>query len=419
MSKQYATYHAEKGSISSGGIGNHIDRKIGAEHTYRHADKERTHLNKNILVNEHCSKKLHLAISDRIAQGYKAKNKAGELKAIRKDAVKYTTHILTGSHEQMKKIETNPNLRKDWIISNLEFMQKEYGKENIVRFSVHRDERTMHIHCVCVPLTSDGRLSAKEVLGGRKELSERQDRYALAMEKFGLERGEKATGIQHENARDYYSRIQKALDEGNEQTLIKPQKTIFGINIGVDKEKIIKSLESKISAQKTTIKALVLEREIEIKNKKELTEKNTYIQKQKENLFYRIKNTEKKTNELIKSLVLSDEKAKNLREDLKKKSMSQLYSTIENSTEIISIHKMDELIRTSMRELNPTENPWTTLQNHFGDKAEREIQNKVSQKNLEIEKMKSLVKIQEAKKQKEKEQEQPKENLEVRKVRRR
>ena len=39
MSKQYATYHAEKGSVSSGGIGKHIDRAEGAEHTYRHADQ--------------------------------------------------------------------------------------------------------------------------------------------------------------------------------------------------------------------------------------------------------------------------------------------------------------------------------------------------------------------------------------------
>ena len=31
MAKQYAVYHTEKGEISSGGIGNHIDRKEGAE----------------------------------------------------------------------------------------------------------------------------------------------------------------------------------------------------------------------------------------------------------------------------------------------------------------------------------------------------------------------------------------------------
>ena len=46
----YAVYHTEKGKISSGGIGNHIDREQGAEHTYKHSDPERIHLNEHITV---------------------------------------------------------------------------------------------------------------------------------------------------------------------------------------------------------------------------------------------------------------------------------------------------------------------------------------------------------------------------------
>ena len=49
----------------------------------------------------------------------------------------------------------------------------------------------MHIHAVTVPLTSDGRLSAKEVLGGRKEMSERQDRYAAQMKSLDLKEEKK------------------------------------------------------------------------------------------------------------------------------------------------------------------------------------------------------------------------------------
>ena len=40
-----------------------------------------------------------------------------------------------------------------------------------------------------------------------------QSRYAAAMEKFGLERGIENTGITHENAQDYYSRIAEAEKE--------------------------------------------------------------------------------------------------------------------------------------------------------------------------------------------------------------
>ena len=62
-------------------------------------------------------------------------------------------------------------------------------RKNIVRFTVHRDEKTMHIHAVTVPITQDGRLSAKEIMGNRKEMQNRQDRYADHMKNFGLERG--------------------------------------------------------------------------------------------------------------------------------------------------------------------------------------------------------------------------------------
>lgn len=304
MSKQYATYHAEKGSVSSGGIGKHIDRAEGAEHTYRHADQERTHLNENILVNEHCKKPLHVGISDRIAEGYSSKNKAGELKAIRKDAVKYTTHILTGSHEQMKKIEADPKARKAWINSNLEFIKKEYGEKNIVRFSVHRDEKTMHIHAVTVPLTSDGRLSAKEVLGGRKEMSERQDRYAAQMKSFGLERGEKATGIKHENAREYYARIEQAQNSIDKNDF-KAQKNV----LGVYKSESVEELENALKSQKTALKS----KDLEIAKLKE---------QQKKDSEFKLKITESRKiiDEKLKYAVLSD----SAREEIKSEKINEI-----------------------------------------------------------------------------------------------
>ena len=41
----YAVYHMEKGNSSSGGIGNHIDRTEGKEHSYLQADPARKNLN--------------------------------------------------------------------------------------------------------------------------------------------------------------------------------------------------------------------------------------------------------------------------------------------------------------------------------------------------------------------------------------
>ena len=48
----------------------------------------------------------------------------------------------------MTEIANNKKRLQEWIDKNLEFCIKEYGKENIVRFAVHLDEKTPHIHCV-------------------------------------------------------------------------------------------------------------------------------------------------------------------------------------------------------------------------------------------------------------------------------
>lgn len=216
----FAVLHTTKGGKSSGGLGNHIDRVEGMEHTYQHADPNRKHLNHSFPVAGGREKmKLSEAIADRIEEGYKAKRK------LRSDAVKFTTHILTGSHEKMKEIFEDKKKAEEWIKANYDFISKEFGKENIIRFNLHLDEKTPHIHAVTVPLTEDGRLSAKEIIGNKKAMQDRQDRYAEAMQSFGLERGIKNTGIKHENANQYYKRIEDTQNKSD----FKASKNVLGI----------------------------------------------------------------------------------------------------------------------------------------------------------------------------------------------
>lgn len=234
----YAVYHMEKGNSSSGGIGNHIDRTEGKEHSYLQADPARKNLNIHFDVYEKRNKiPLHEAIEKRISEGYK-----GE-KAIRKDAVKYCTHVLTGSHEKMKEIFSDKQKSKEWIQDNYKFLAKEFGKENIVRFTLHLDEKTPHLHAVTIPLTNDGRLSAKEIIGNKQSMKNFQSRYAAAMEKFGLERGIENTGITHENAQDYYSRIAEAEKEAI-SSQITAQKNILGVYTAESVLKLESSLKS-------------------------------------------------------------------------------------------------------------------------------------------------------------------------------
>lgn len=274
----YAVYHSEKGKISTGGIGHHIDRADGKEHSYRHADLDKKHLNQHISVTPLCKIPLHQAIEKRISEGYKTK------KAIRKDAVKYTTHILTGSHEKMKEIEADPGELQKWISANQLFISSEFGKDNIVRFVLHRDEKTPHIHAVTVNLTSDGRLSAKEIIGNRESMQTRQDRYAEAMKPFGLNRGLKSTGIKHEDAREYYGRINSALEDGNNIGGFEAKKKVMGVEIGIDRDKTIETLKEHLIASKTFNSANAEEIKKLKKDIERASESNTHFEGKSKNV---------------------------------------------------------------------------------------------------------------------------------------
>lgn len=278
----YAVYHTEKGKISSGGIGKHIDREPGAEHTYQHSDPSKRNLNQSFAVTEHCKKPLHQAISDRISEGYNHRNKAGELKAIRKDAVKYSTHILTGTHEDMKRIEKSQEEMTKWVKANLAFASEEFGKENIVRFVLHRDEKTPHLHVVTVNLTEDGRLSAKEIIGNAKDMEARQDRYAEKMKEFGLERGLKNTGIKHEDAKTYYTRMQQSLDVTKDDK-IEIKKGVFSVDFSRTNEKTIERLSSENKALKTANKAISSQVASLEKNKENSSQLNTHLETELQN----------------------------------------------------------------------------------------------------------------------------------------
>ncbi|MRX78962.1 hypothetical protein GJU39_23140 [Pedobacter petrophilus] len=193
----FAVFHIEKVTTGAGSLGAHIDRSSGQEYTYKNADPNRLQENIHYDCGNSTKMKLNEAIDLRIKSAYTGK------KALRKDAVKGLSMVFTGSHEEMKKIFSDENFKNTWLNANLDFVKNEFGVENIVRFSLHMDEKTPHIHAVVVPLTKDGRLSAKEVMGDRTAMSERQTRYADQMQPFGLERGIVGSKAIHNSERWY------------------------------------------------------------------------------------------------------------------------------------------------------------------------------------------------------------------------
>ena len=49
--------------------------------------------------------------------------------------------------------------------------------DTIISAVVHMDEKTPHMHLSFVPLTEDGRLCAKEIIGNKKKLTQWQDAF--------------------------------------------------------------------------------------------------------------------------------------------------------------------------------------------------------------------------------------------------
>ena len=74
--------------------------------------------------------------------------------------------------------------------------------------TVHQDELTPHLSAFVVPLTQDGRLSAKEFVGNRAQLRTDQTEYAAKVEKLGLRRGLRGSPAHHQRVRTYYAAIQ-------------------------------------------------------------------------------------------------------------------------------------------------------------------------------------------------------------------
>ena len=117
----------------------------------------------------------------------------------RKDSVRVVETLITASPEFFAN--KKPKEVKEFFAHALEFIQKKQAPETIISAVVHMDEKTPHMHLCFVPLTEDKRLSAKDIIGNKKKLTQWQDEFWKHMVKKypDFERGESAseTGRTH------------------------------------------------------------------------------------------------------------------------------------------------------------------------------------------------------------------------------
>lgn len=170
-----------------------------AKHTFReiptpNADASRTHMNKTWGAQN--AAEVRAAIEARLPAKW------------RKDAVLAIEYLVTASPEWFR---TAPAKQQNaYFAATVRWLEARHGKSNVVCVNMQRDETSPHLVAYVVPLTADGRLSAKDFLGGRKVLSQMQTNFAEKIGKpVGLQRGVEGAKATHTTAKQYAAALQK------------------------------------------------------------------------------------------------------------------------------------------------------------------------------------------------------------------
>lgn len=125
-------------------------------------DHTRTHLN------------FHLIKPERKYRAESEKQIAEAGCRTRSDSVRVVEALITATPEFFKGKKRAEI--KEFFSEALEFIKQNRAPETIISAVVHLDEKNPHMHLCFVPLTEDKRLSAKEILGNKKKLTQWQDK---------------------------------------------------------------------------------------------------------------------------------------------------------------------------------------------------------------------------------------------------
>lgn len=158
----------------------------------------------------------------------------------RKDAVLAVEYVMTASPEWWKTASSDQ--QQAFFTRSVEWLADKYGADRIITATVHRDETSPHLSAFVVPLTQDGRLSAKEFIGNRTKMSQDQTSYAERVADLGLERGIEGSRAKHQRVKAHYGAIQQAGRDVPHLTPdeLKPQK-VKGVSLA---EKLFGAVET-------------------------------------------------------------------------------------------------------------------------------------------------------------------------------
>ena len=137
-------------------------------------------------------------------------------RAVRKDAVVVCNFIVTSDNETMNAL--GADRQREFFQDSVKWFSDRYGADRVLNATVHMDETTPHLHIGVMPITQDGRLSAKAIFT-KTEMKAIQTEFARDVgEKYGLERG--VEGSERTHLSEARFKEQKALEMANEHGAI-------------------------------------------------------------------------------------------------------------------------------------------------------------------------------------------------------
>ena len=208
----YCVLHLEKAKGADSGMSAHIERTI----LPKNIDPTRTHLNRELIEFPDGVRNRTVAIRHRL-------DTAGLKRKIGKNQVQAIRIVLSGTHEDMARMENEGRLG-EWCDDSVAWLRETYGADNLVSAVLHMDEETPHIHATVVPIVQGERrkqkkeenakrryrtkataprLCADEMIS-RANLIRYQDTYAEHMAKYGLKRGVRGSVAKHLSTHEYY-----------------------------------------------------------------------------------------------------------------------------------------------------------------------------------------------------------------------
>lgn len=226
----YAVVHMMK--IKSGAVGG-IQSHNNREHepkTNPDVDMNRSEDNYDLIPCDNYKRSIKEKLSNLVESS----------RAIRKDAVVVCNFIVTSDNETMDAL--GADRQREFFRDSVKWFSDRYGADRVLNATVHMDETTPHLHIGVMPITQDGRLSAKSIFT-KTEMKAIQTEFARDVgEKYGLERG--VEGSERTHLSEARFKEQKALEMANEHGAIAQEFYVLAEDCKQELSEATRSLET-------------------------------------------------------------------------------------------------------------------------------------------------------------------------------